>query len=84
MTLHDREIFKGKRVVLDGGNFENCLFESCEIVYGGGIMGFNKNHVTNCTFSFEDAAARTVNFMKGLYQDAPTIIEATIREIRGS
>jgi hypothetical protein len=82
VTVHEKQIFKNKRVVLDDGNFENCLFEGCELVYGGGLLGFNKNHVTACSFSFDDAAARTINFMKGLYKDAPAVVEATIREIR--
>lgn len=84
MTLHDKEVFKDMRVVLDGGQFENCMFEDCELVYGGGPLAFNKNLVNNSTFSFDESAARTVNFLKGLYRDAPSIVEATIKEIRGS
>jgi hypothetical protein len=82
MTFHDKEVFKDLRVVLDDGHFESCMFEGCELVYGGGPLGFNKNLVNKCRFSFDDSAARTVNFLKGLYQDAPAIVEATIREIR--
>jgi hypothetical protein len=79
---HDREIFKDMRVVLDNGYFENCMFEGCELVYGSGETAFNKNLVNECRFSFDEGAARTVNFLKGLYKDAPEIVEATIREIR--
>jgi hypothetical protein len=83
MKTHDKEVFTNMRVVLDGARFENCMFESCELVYGGGPLSFNKNLVNNCSFAFADSAARTINFMKGMYQDAPELIEATIREIRG-
>ncbi len=84
MTFHDKEVFKDMHVVLDDGHFENCMFEGCELVYGGGPLAFNKNLVNNCSFSFDDSAARTVNFLKGLYQDAPSVVEATIKEIRGN
>jgi hypothetical protein len=83
VTLHDKEVFKDMRVVLDGGHFENCMFDGCELVYGGGQLVFNKNLVNECSFSFDDSAARTVNFLKGLYKDAPAIVDATFKEIRG-
>jgi hypothetical protein len=84
MVLHDKEVFKDTRVVLDGGHFVNCMFTNCEIVYGGGQMGFEKNLLSGCRFSFDEAAARTVEFMKGMYKDAPELIEATFRHIRGA
>ena len=79
--------FQNEEIRLDFGNFENCKFDGCTMIYGG----YGPVSMTGCGFSdvrweFTDAAANTVEFMTSMYRGAGEggrqLIEATIENIR--
>ena len=76
--------FSSERVVLDGTHFEDCTFDTCTLVYGGG----RPPHFVRCDFAaprfvFEDAAQNTIQLMSAIYGGIDErIIEKTFDEIR--
>ncbi|MCS3754188.1 DUF5067 domain-containing protein [Salinibacter ruber] len=76
--------FSSERVVLDGTHFEDCTFDTCTLVYGGG----RPPHFVRCDFAaprfvFEDAAQNTIQLMSAIYNGIDErIIEKTFDEIR--
>ncbi|WP_263786228.1 DUF5067 domain-containing protein [Salinibacter grassmerensis] len=76
--------FASERVVLDGKRFEDCTFDTCTLVYGGG----SPPHFVRCDFAaprfvFEDAAQNTIQLMSAIYDGIDErIIEKTFDEIR--
>lgn len=75
------------RVQVDGNKYSNCRFDRCAITFCGGAIP----HIMDCTFndcswSFEDAAERTLQFMNLLYHGTGDhgreLIERTIEMIR--
>jgi hypothetical protein len=86
MQITDQS-FKGSREVMDGNEYENCKFENCTIVYRGGtIPTINNCNFQDCNWLFDDAAQRTLAFMKLLYHGmgahGPELVESAIRIIR--
>ncbi len=79
--------FANASEVLDGNEYENCTFENCQLLYRGGpiprVVGCQFN---NCQWRFEDAAERTLLFMRQLYHGmgagGKQLMEATINIIR--
>jgi hypothetical protein len=68
MAKHERESFKSQRIVVDGNEYTLCHFEFCEMVFEGGTLPILVgNSFTNTRFTFDGAAARTIQFMTGLY-----------------
>lgn len=64
----ENQKFLARRVLLDGNQFIECQFERCLIVYAASAAtDLKNNNFTNCEWSFEGAAARTMDFLKGLY-----------------
>jgi len=81
------ETFTGATEVIDGNQYVDCRFENCQLVYrGGGIPTISGCHFENCTWQFDEAAERTLIFMKSLYhgmgQGGVQLIEATLAAIR--
>lgn len=87
MADHKTETFENRSIVLDGNDYEDCTFRNCTLIYQGGASPkLLNNYLENCTWQFQDAAERTVNFLKGLYhglgQEGRVLVEATFRNIR--
>ncbi|WP_103029789.1 hypothetical protein [Salinibacter altiplanensis] len=76
--------FSSERVVLDGKHFEDCTFDTCTLVYGGG----RPPNFVSCDFAaprfvFEDAAQSTIQLMSAIHNGIDErIIEKTFDEIR--
>jgi hypothetical protein len=72
MTKSADKSFLNSTETLDGRVFEKCSFTNCTLVYRGGtIPVWTDCQFIECRFSFEDAAERTLNFMKILYHSCP-------------
>lgn len=72
---------------LDGNIYVDCIFKRCHLIYGGtGVVTLEGCGFHECKWSFVDAAARTLNFMAGLYHGTGAggkdLIEKTIENIR--
>ena len=83
----DKTVTK-ETVHFDDGDYENCIFEECQMVYSGGtpprLVGCAFN---DCGWTFYDAAARTIRLMGALYSAggaAAAMIEVTFENIRGN
>lgn len=79
--------FQGQTVVLDGNDYADCRFENCTIVFRGETLPELKNcDFHECNFRFEDAADRTIAFMKGIYhglgQGGRDLISATFESMK--
>jgi hypothetical protein len=76
--------FTGTRLLLDGKHFEDCSFETCTLVYQGGVPpNFVRCDFAAPQFAFEEAAKHTVQLMSAIYNGIDKrIIERTFEEIR--
>jgi len=76
--------FASERVVLDGRHFEDCGFDTCTLVYRGGVPpNFVRCDFAAPRFVFEEAAQNTVQLMSAIYNGIDErIIEKTFDEIR--
>ena len=76
--------FSGERVILDGKHFENCSFDTCQLVYRGGTPpNFVRCDFAAPRFVFQEAAQNTVQLMSAIYNGIDErIIEKTFDEIR--
>ncbi len=86
MLMKNKKI-RNTPISLDGGTFENCDFDKCEIIYSG----YLPVRMDSCKFgpdvkwSLSGPASNTINFMRGIYaQGAKSLIENTFETIRGS
>jgi hypothetical protein len=58
------ERFDGERLVIDGRHFEDCHFETCTLVYRGGLPpNFVRCDFAAPRFVFEEAAQSTLQLM---------------------
>jgi hypothetical protein len=82
-----KKTFTNSTEVLDGNRYLDCTFEGCKLVYRGGELP----HITscqfnNCSWQFEEAAERTVSFMKHIYHGmglgGAALIDSTFEAIR--
>jgi hypothetical protein len=76
--------FKGAVINLDGGTFEDCVFESCVLVFSG-LMPTNLkgNTFSECQWEFAGPAANTIAFMTALHSGGgAALIEKTLEEIK--
>ena len=78
------ESYSSERVVLDGKHFEDCSFDTCTLVYQGGVPpNFVRCDFAAPRFVFEEAAQSTIQFMSAIYNGIDErIIERTFDEIR--
>jgi len=59
-TVEDKE-FEGERLVVDNCHCRRCFFRSCNLVYSGGLFGFDECQFDAQTFlSLTGSAARAV------------------------
>ena len=87
MTKIVNKSFNNTTEILDGRVFENCAFTNCSVVYKGGTLPVWTNcQFTECRFVFEDAAERTLNFLKMMYHSCPGMgpqfVDAIFNSIR--
>jgi len=78
------ESYSSERVVLDGKHFEDCSFDTCTLVYRGGVPpNFVRCDFAAPRFVFEEAAPSTIQLMSAIYNGIDErIIERTFDEIR--
>jgi hypothetical protein len=84
---HARKVISNTAEVLDGNRYEECRFENCKMIFRGGeIPHITGCHFENCTWHFEDAAERTLVFIRQLYHGmgpgGMQLIEATLAQLR--
>ena len=86
MAVHKDQKLANETIILDGNEFSNCEFDSCRMVYRGGEMPKVQHcHFTRCTWHLEDAAQRSVLFLRSVYHSGPggrELVEETLRHIR--
>ncbi len=85
-------LMKNKRIrdtsiSLDGGTFEHCDFDKCELIFNG----YLPIRITDCQFgpdivwTFSGPASNTIKFMQAIYaQGAEQLLENTFEQIRGT
>ncbi len=77
---------EGETVTLDGNEYKACDFRRCRLVYRGGEPPvLVQDNFAHCTWHFEDAAERTLEFLRGLYHSGAggrDLIEKTFADIR--
>jgi len=84
---NENKVFENRELQLDGNQYVNCIFRNCQLQYGGlDTVILNNCSFHQCTWTFTDAAAKTVNFMMGLYhgtgEGGKKLIEDTFNNIR--
>ena len=68
MTEIRNQVLEGRQL-LDGRTFIDCEFKNAQLVFKGLEQpGFNNCRFTQSRFVFEDSAAVTVNFLRGMLQ----------------
>lgn len=72
MTLVEGQTITGRRVVVDGNQYVNCLFIDCELVYRGGECKFQST-TRRCSWFFEGPARNTIRILQelGILDEAP-------------
>lgn len=65
MTLVEGQTITGRRVVVDGSQYLNCLFIDCELVYRGGECKF-QSKTRRCSWFFEGPARNTIRILREL------------------
>ena len=85
MAKFENSTFENVKVYVDDNEYKGCKFIQCNIVFTGtGALSLVENTFTDCRFSFEGPAARTLEFMTALYTGgARQLIEGTFDKIRG-
>ncbi len=79
--------FTGVTEVIDGNQYNECHFQNCRMIYRGGeLPRISGCHFENCQWQFEDAAERTLIFMRQLYHGMGSggaqLVEATLAQLR--
>jgi hypothetical protein len=67
---------------IDDREFHNCLFDRCTIVYGGGPLVLKDNAFNDCTYTFEGAAHRTLQFLQMLGLSSSATVEQILKAIQ--
>lgn len=63
----ENDTFDGNTIELDGGEFIDCHFKNCKLVYHGtSIPKLEGCRFTDSHFALRGAAANTLNFLKFL------------------
>jgi hypothetical protein len=76
-------IYNHETVALDGEHFSSCEFRDCRLVYTGGEPPVFENcRIDDCEWKFEDAAERTLAFLKVVWlAGGKAPVQAAIKEI---
>lgn len=87
MAKHSKQTFRNQNLVLDGNEYEQCVFEACTLEYQGvKAVALTGSTINNCQWSFKGPAANAVQFMSALYgsgQQGAMLVEQTFNAIRG-
>jgi hypothetical protein len=88
MAMFEERLFENETVVIDGNEYRACKFHRCQMVYNGGeFPKLIDCNCSECAWGFDDAAGRTISFMRAMYQGGGSggkeLIEGTFRNIRG-
>ncbi|WP_158705156.1 hypothetical protein [Salinibacter altiplanensis] len=78
LESHHEKTFENETIVLDNKEFEECRFENCTLVYGGGHLQLVGNEIINCDIEFDDAAARSLHFLIAIgeqYEDPEAFLD---------
>ena len=72
---------------IDGNVYDQCKFTQCKLIYrGGGIPRITRCHLDRCTWVWDDAALRTIGFLRGIYDGmgpgGRQVVEEVIAEMR--
>ncbi len=85
MLMKNKKV-RNTSISLDGGTFENCDFDKCEVIFSG----YLPVRFVNCKFgpgvkwSFSGPASNTIVFMQAIFaQGATELVENTFEHIRG-
>lgn len=65
MRLVEGQTITGRRVVVDGNQYIDCLFIECELVYRGGECNF-QSATRSCSWFFEGPARNTIRILREL------------------
>jgi hypothetical protein len=86
VAAYHEKTLKDETVVLDGNEFNSCEFQNCKMVYRGGEHPKLQHcHFVRCSWHLEDAAKKTVLFLRSIYHSGPggrDLVEETLRHIR--
>ena len=87
MAEFNEQEFKDADEVLDGNTYNRCTFTNCRLVYRGGTIPFLRGcQFVRCSLSWEDAARRTLDLLKGMYhgfgEAGHKLVEDTFQNIR--
>ena len=82
MLVTDRH-FLDQDVVIDGADYERCIFERCRLIYhGGSMVGMRDNTITDCQFALEGAAGWTMRFLTGLAESSDEFLLIFLRSLK--
>jgi hypothetical protein len=84
---HSGKTISNASEVIDGNAYTDCRFDNCKLIFRGGeIPRISGCHFENCQWQFEDAAERTLVFMRQLYHGmgpgGAQLVEATLAQLR--
>jgi len=65
MTVVEGQTITGRRVIVDGNQYVNCLFVDCQLVYRGGECRF-QSKTRRCSWFFEGPARNTIGILREL------------------
>ena len=87
MATAEKQKYEDTTEGLDGNVYKACEFYRCRLVYRGGLPpAVSECRFTDCQWIFEDAADRTIAFMRAMYhgmdEGGRQIIDATFENIR--
>jgi hypothetical protein len=86
MATYQDQALGHQTVVLDGNEYIDCQFESCQLIYKGGeLPRLNRCQFVRCSWHLEDAAQRTIRFLRSIYHSGPggrELVEDTLKHVR--
>ncbi|MBL8580649.1 MAG: hypothetical protein JNL61_00290 [Rhizobiaceae bacterium] len=83
--IAQKQKFVGLRIHLDGGCFDQCVFERCTLVYSG-VLGvtMDSSDFIDCNWEMQGPARETLTFLAMLHRaGARELVEATVFNILG-
>jgi hypothetical protein len=81
---YSNKTFRDETVDLDGNQYFQCTFESCKLMYFGGLIPyFDSCAFGSSTFMFEKGAGNALEFLRELYHAGlSTNVESFFDDIR--
>ena len=79
--------FNSTTLEIDGSVYDQCKFNNCKLIYrGGAIPTFSRCTLDRCEWIWNDAALRTIGFLRGIYSGmgpgGRQMVESILTEIR--